>query len=188
MTAMRGQQVDGASSAWVEGREAQPRRSYVVFVALMGIVGVLALLTDVLMYAPLVVALPYGAYVGFAWLRWWCWQNRTGDQGQVLVPASVPRSAVARDPAIVFPQASVRGVLVVGDGVWEWRPPRLTRHEFHCLRWRHSEIVGLVPEPLWGPGLPPSVCLRLHLTDGRPLVVEAQLDRRLFARTPSDFL
>ena len=183
---MRGREIAGTRPAWIERREAQRRRSYVVFVAGMVVAGVLALLSDFLMYAPLVVTLPFAAVLGFAWLRWWRWRDRTDGTGQMLVPASVPRSAVARDSGIVFPHGPVRGVLVIGDGVWEWRPPRLARHEFRSLRWRDSEIVAVVPRRVWGPGLPPTVSLRFHLSHDRLLILEAQLDRRLAALIQPD--
>jgi hypothetical protein len=183
MTAVRGREIAGTPSAWIERREAQRRRSYLVFVAVMVVAGVLALLSDFFMYAPLVAAFLYAAVEGFAWLRWWRWRDRTDDTGQVLVPASVPRSTVARDTAIIFPHVLIRGVLVAGDGAWEWRPPGLTRHEFRSLRWHESEIVAVVPRRLWGPGSPATASLRLHLTHDRLLVMETQLDRRLAAVT-----
>jgi hypothetical protein len=132
----------------------------------------MALLSDSLLFAPLLPSLAAGLWLAGQWsvARWW--QTCSSHAGHPIVWANVPWTLVMPRPVPEGRQnKGVPGTLHRTPDSWVWKPSVLFAESIPPRRWAHQDVAVLTVTPLRSLLSRPSAQLRLYLRSGGTVVL-----------------
>lgn len=157
----------GVVCAWVAAKEQQMRYAVTGWWVVTIGAGLLALLSDRLLFVPLIPLLSAAAWAAAAWSADRCWRVRSRVHGYPVVRAEAPWSLAAHRPMpLGWREAPVAGAVHHTPKGWVWRPSSLVAADLPVLGWAAEDVAASTLTPMWSPGLPPRAQLRLYLRGG----------------------
>jgi hypothetical protein len=154
-------------AVWIDDRVRLRRAASWTWLAATVVGGLMALLSDSLLVAPLLPSLAAGLWLAGQWgvARWWQVCSRCA--GHPIVWANVPWTLVMPRPVPDGRQdKGVPGTLHRTADAWVWRPSVLFAENLPPRRWPHQDVAVSTVTALRGVLSPPSALLRLHLRGG----------------------
>jgi hypothetical protein len=157
----------GVLCAWVAARQQQLRYVVTGWWVLAVAAGLLALVSDRMLFLPLVPLSAAAMWMGGAWTTDHWWRVRSRLRGHPVVRAEAPWSLAARRPMpLGWREAPVAGAVHRTPKGWFWRPSTLVAADLPVLGWPAEEVAACTLTPIWSPGLPARAQLRLYLRGG----------------------
>lgn len=184
---MRRPPADDELADWIAARERHRRLAAAIWLSTVGAAGLLVLLSDRFLTAPLLPTLGALAWLGWAWSGDVVYLLRSGATGHPVVRAELPWSvATARSLPLGWYEAPVRGTIHRTSRGWVWRPSALVAVEMPVLGWPDDEIALRTISRMWGPFQPPTAQLRLYLRGGETVEFVVWHPDRLLASSDVD--
>jgi hypothetical protein len=157
----------GALCAWVAARQRQLRFVVYGWCVVTVTVGLLALMSDRVLFLPLAPLSAAGIWMAAAWGGDHVWRVRSRVHGYPVVRAEAPWSLAAHRPMPYgWNEAPVSGTVHRTSKGWVWKPSSLVAADLPVLGWAAEDVAATTLTPLWSPGLPPRAQLRLYLRGG----------------------
>jgi hypothetical protein len=158
---------DDEQVGWNAGRKRQRRRAGLTCLVAVVVGGLLVLMSDRFLIAPLLPILTASLWLVATWTCDAVFRVRSA-----LVRYPVARAelswAVASNHELPpnWSEAPVRGTIHRTPRGWVWRASPLIAAELPVLRWSDTEVAVRTMTPVWGPLQPPIAQLRLYLRGG----------------------
>lgn len=176
--------ADDELADWIAARERHRRLAADAWLSAVVATGLLALLSERYLAAPVVPVAGAGAWLAWAWASDVLSSMRCGTAGHPVVRAELPWSVASAHPLPPgWYEAPVRGSVHRMPHGWVWRPSPLIAAELPALTWSADDVVLQTISRMWGPLQPPTAQLRLYLHDGGTVEFVVWHPDRLFPPT-----
>jgi hypothetical protein len=163
--------VDGLSR-WVHRRERRNHVLVTVWCAVISATGVLVLLSDGAVYAPVLPLL-----AGLGWIVWTLavtrvWRVRSARAAHPVVRAQMVWTAASgRALPPGWQEPTVTGDLHRTADGWRWRPSWWAPSALPSRRWADADVRAATLTPVWACPPASQAQLRLYLRDGRTVEI-----------------
>jgi hypothetical protein len=152
---------------WIDDRIRLRRNAVRTWLAATTAGGLMALLSDNFLFAPLLPSLAAGLWLAGQWgvARWW--QACSRHAGHPIVWADAPWTLVMGRPVPDgWRDKGVPGTLHRTADAWLWKPSALFAENLPPRRWLHQDVAVSTVTPLWSVLSPHNAQLRLYLRSG----------------------